>query len=64
MKPMIHDPQNTTKNLKIEQRESNKNWGMNSGRDAVSAPLVAPVMLLLNDKNNIRYGNRFIYRYK
>jgi hypothetical protein len=64
MKPMIHDPQNTTKNLKIEQRESNKNWGMNSGRDAVSAPLVAPVMLLLNDKNNIRYGNRFMHQYK
>jgi hypothetical protein len=53
-------------NLKIEQHESRENPGVNSSApegQAVPIPLVAPVLLLLNDTNIMRYENRIGHQY-
>ena len=52
--------------LKIKQYKPDYKPGLNSGapeRLAVPAPLVTPVMLLLNDMNIIWYGNSVEHQY-
>jgi len=54
-----NDPQNSTQNFKIEQHEPHlKSVGelWCSRRIAFPAPLVTPVVLLLNDNNIIYHG--------
>jgi hypothetical protein len=56
------DKQRSTKHYTENQRSSNTNLTvgelMSSGRVAISAPLVTPAMLLLNEMNIIWHGNR------
>ena len=51
--------------LKIEQRESTKNWGEYwcSGRENSSRSIAERVVLLLNNKRIILYGNRVGHQY-
>ena len=51
--------------LNIEQHEPHKKWGRNlvPRYCLVPAPLVAPVMLLINDTKFMRYGIRAGHQY-